>query len=617
MQLIYYTIIGIVALLIHLIINHDILRGRNRDKVQDSYRHFLLALLVYYVIDALWGVFAYTHSTSLLYLDTIAYYTAGAFTVILWCGYVTTYLNVQGGFKKFLKIFGLLFVIFSIVFLAINHFQQIFFSFDENGNYQALPVRYFALCAQVILFGLTTVKTLAVANNSKGARKRRHMTIALFGIVMIAAVIAQAFYPLCPIYTLGFLIGTCVIHIFVQEGEKAEIRNTMEEYLQVITSSGYGIWKFTFDNQGKINGLIGNEKWKEIFGLTGTKMTPEETLEYYNNRLTEKSFNEAQKDYDLMRKGFIRNKVFEWIHPKKGLVYLNAGGTKRIEADGTITISGFIRDVTEEKYAQDRMNSTLERARKQAEDANKAKSAFLVNMSHDIRTPMNAIISFTNILQSNLDDKAKCLDYIKKIQNSSQFLLSLTNNVLEMSHNESGKIFLERNLISTQSFEDMTDDLFTDLARESGLSFSNEYHLIHEYVIGDETKIRELTLNIVGNAIKYTPAGGSVKLSLIEGECDKPGYTMFTAIAEDSGVGISEEVLPHIFDEYPKDSSSSNKNASTGLGLPIVKKILDLMGGDIQIESKAGKGTKVTIKIILEVPTAEQIEKFTAGQKST
>lgn len=240
--------------------------------------------------------------------------------------------------------------------------------------------------------------------------------------------------------------------------------------------------------------------------------------------------------------------------------------------------------------------------------ANKAKSQFLFSMSHDIRTPMNAILGFADLMKKNLDNKEKLKDYLDKISSSSGFLLSLINNVLEMARIESGKVTLDENMINTQRFEDVTDAVFTDLAHSKGLEFRNDYHLIHDYVIGDEMKVRELTLNIISNAIKYTPPGGYVKLSLIESENKKPGYTTFTAVCEDSGIGISKEYLPHIFDEFSRErNSTDSKIAGTGLGMPIVKRILDLIDGTIDIESEVGKGTKVTIVLPLRIPTEEQV----------
>lgn len=241
--------------------------------------------------------------------------------------------------------------------------------------------------------------------------------------------------------------------------------------------------------------------------------------------------------------------------------------------------------------------------------ANQAKSKFLFSMSHDIRTPMNAIIGFADLMKKNLDNREKLENYLEKIHYSSKFLLSLINNVLEMARIESGKMILEENIINTKRFEDITEAVFMDQANEKGIVFSNEYHFIHEYLIGDEMKLRELTLNIVSNAIKYTNPGGFVKLYLEETPSNKPGYAQILAIAEDSGIGISPEFLPHIFEEFSRErTSTESKVIGTGLGMPIVKKLVDCMDGSIDIQSKLGKGTTITVHLLLKIPTQEQVD---------
>ncbi len=607
MDISFYSIVGIIAILIHLVINYDIIRKKSTSLVQSAYKRFIFSLLAYYITDALWGFIASAHKTTFLYIDTVLYYVAGTFTVILWCRYAISYLHINNNFGKFLRVTGSIFGISALALLIVNHFYHIFFWIGDKGEYQSYLLRYLSMIAQIILFMTTAVQTLWVSSKSKGATRGRHITIAIFGIIMTIAVVLQTFNPLIPFYTMGFLIGNCVLHVFVQEDEKEEFRNQLAENNQVIAAAGYGIWKFIFDKEGKVCGLIGNEKWMEIFGVPGKKFTPEERLAYYTDRLTPKSAEDVKDDYGEMRGGTIKTRIFEWNHPTKGLIYLSAGGTRLEESDGTISISGFIGDVTADQKRQDQLNASLETAKKQAEKANQAKSRFLFNMSHDIRTPMNAIIGFTDLMQKNLDDKEKLNDYLNKIHASSDFLLALINNVLEMARIESGKVTLAENIICTQDFEDITDAVFTDLAHQKGLTFRNDYSFTSEFVVGDEMKLRELTLNIISNAIKYTAPGGYVKLSLREVPCERPGYTTFLAIAEDSGIGISKDYLPHIFEEFSREKNSTDsKVAGTGLGMPIVKKLLDLMNGTIDIQSELGKGTTITIKIPLRIATAEE-----------
>lgn len=233
-----------------------------------------------------------------------------------------------------------------------------------------------------------------------------------------------------------------------------------------------------------------------------------------------------------------------------------------------------------------------------ANASNAAKSAFLFNMSHDIRTPMNAIIGFTELLEKHLDDKELALSYIKKIQTSNDFLLSLINNVLEMARIESGKATLDETYWDVYVFNDTLFSMFDSQMKEKGIEFTRENRIIHKDVLCDETKLREIFLNILSNALKYTPSGGKVSMRLTEIPSDRPGYALYQTVIADTGIGMSEEFLPHLFEEFTRErSSTETKLNGTGLGMPIVKKLVDLMEGTIEVESRVGRGTKITVTL--------------------
>lgn len=592
MQNIYYSTIGIVAIMIHLIINYDVLKVSKGTKAQIAYRNFMFGLLTYHTIDATWGILAYFQFSSALYIDTILYCSAVTISILLWCQYVITYLNLRKLFGKFLKISGFLFCFFAIIFLAVNHFNHSFFWIDTQGGYHTNIIRYISLGSQITLFLLTTVQSFTAAMNTAGSRRGRHIAIALFGVVMIAAVISQSFIPLFPFYAIGFLVGTCILHIYVQQDEKDEIQKKLAANNQAIASAGYGIWKFTFDEEGKLNGLLGNDKWHEIFGVHNSPMTPQERLKFYNDRLTPKSFKDVKDDYEQMRNGIVKRRTFEWNHPTKGLVYLSVGGTRQEESDGTVAISGFVGDVTSEIVAQEYMNHSLEQARKQAEEANMAKTKFLFNMSHDIRTPMNAIIGFTELLQKNLDNPEKRANFVKKIQDSSQFLLSLINNVLEMARIESGKASLDISINNTDIFIQEFRSVFEEQMKQKNIDFSITVDVQHHNIYCDALKIREIFLNLLSNAYKYTMPGGKVSVEIKEFPSEKEGYCIYQGTISDTGIGISKEFLPKLFDEFSREHSfTDNKIEGTGLGMPIVKKYTELMGATISVESEINKGT--------------------------
>lgn len=256
------------------------------------------------------------------------------------------------------------------------------------------------------------------------------------------------------------------------------------------------------------------------------------------------------------------------------------------------------RSVDEIKQKEIRYQNALKSARQAAEAANDAKSAFLFNMSHDIRTPMNAIIGFTNLLEKNQNDPVKRMDYLHKIRNSSEFLLSLINNVLEMARIESGNAVIDENVWSAEAFNDTLFDVFEELMKQKKIKFVRSINVQHKYVYCDAVKLRELFLNILSNAYKYTPYGGEVSMDLLEIPSDREGYALFQTTISDTGIGMSEEYLPHLFEDFSREQSATDsKIEGTGLGMSIVKKLVELMGGSISVTSKQGEGSTFVVSI--------------------
>lgn len=260
------------------------------------------------------------------------------------------------------------------------------------------------------------------------------------------------------------------------------------------------------------------------------------------------------------------------------------------------------------RYREQIHETELEKAVHEAKCANEAKTRFLFNMSHDIRTPMNAIIGFADLLEKHIDEKERVRDYIGKIKSSSEFLLSLINYVLETARIESGKMSLKKEVCCASRLIESLTDVFEPEVCKKGLTYSYTKDIEHEYVMGDDTKVREIFINIIGNSLKYTPAGGKITIDIREIPFDRENYIAYKIVVEDTGIGMSEDYLPHIFEEFSREhTSTESKVVGTGLGLSIVKALIDLMGGTIEIESEVGKGTKTTVMIPFEIATQEQI----------
>ena len=263
----------------------------------------------------------------------------------------------------------------------------------------------------------------------------------------------------------------------------------------------------------------------------------------------------------------------------------------------------------------------LMRARKaqlQAESANAAKSNFLFNMSHDIRTPMNALLGYNELMKRELTDP-KLLDYQKKIEQSGNLLLSIINNVLDMARIENGKVELDENYVKIGDILKELYEVFDAEAEKKGIHITMESQVEHEHIICDETKVKEIFLNLLSNAVKYTPSGGAVSVNIKELPGDRKGYVQIQAEISDTGIGMSKEFLPSLFVAFARErNTTAGKVAGTGLGMPIIKKYIDMMNGTIDVESELGKGTRFTVvfpcKIADEIYYEQQPERHSADE---
>lgn len=239
----------------------------------------------------------------------------------------------------------------------------------------------------------------------------------------------------------------------------------------------------------------------------------------------------------------------------------------------------------------------LKKALEQAKEGSAAKSAFLFNMSHDLRTPLNAIIGFSELMKSHWEDSKISRNYLEKIDESGQYLLSLINNILEMSKIESGKEELKEKPWDIYTSCDNLLQFFEPDIRQKNQTLNYAVNIKHNMILTDSLKIREIYVNLMSNAIKYTNEGGTISFSLEEIEKEE-GLSDYKAIVQDTGIGISKDYLPHIFENFSRQKTSSESGViGTGLGMPIVKKLVDLMHGTISIESEEGKGTTVVVNL--------------------
>ena len=264
------------------------------------------------------------------------------------------------------------------------------------------------------------------------------------------------------------------------------------------------------------------------------------------------------------------------------------------------------QDITELQQKEEEIKETIEAARNEAERSSQAKSDFLSNMSHDIRTPMNAIIGYTNIAKSHMDESDTVGDSLDKISSSSKYLLSLINDILDMSKIESGKIQLSTGDCDLSEIFSRIADITRSQAEKKSLNISYDVDSMkHSLVVADELRFEQIMINIISNAIKYTPEGRDIFIGAKE-EPAEDGKSRYTFSVKDTGVGISEDFLPHIFESFSREKNSRiDKIQGTGLGMAITARLVELMGGKISVESKLGEGSEFTVVLPLETRAEE------------
>ncbi len=247
-----------------------------------------------------------------------------------------------------------------------------------------------------------------------------------------------------------------------------------------------------------------------------------------------------------------------------------------------------------------KLNDKLEIALKKAEDASLSKTRFLNNMSHDIRTPMNAILGYAQLMEDELKGKGlpETSEHLEKLQQSGTLLLSIINNVLDMAIIESGRMELDENYCRIEDVWKSLFAVFDEKAMKKNIVLHYAMNVEHEHVLTDVTKVKEIFVNILSNAIKYTPAGGSVMVDVDELSCDESGYMIVRISVSDTGIGMSQDYQTKIFEAFTREQNTTkSKIAGTGLGMSIVKKYVDLLGGTINVESELGKGSTFTVTL--------------------
>ena len=370
---------------------------------------------------------------------------------------------------------------------------------------------------------------------------------------------------------------------------------------------GSGKWTMDFDEAGEMVRVSWSDEFRRMLGYHSTDDFPD-VLESWSDLLHPddrehvlKEFGETisdytgQKTYDVEYRLLTKNSGYRW--------YQAVGKPTRRPDGSPIKYIGVFIDITKQKEMMQELaqqRESLSVALEEANQANKAKTAFLANMSHEIRTPMNAIIGLDRIVLNDPGISETTREHVEKIGLSARHLLSIINDILDMSRIESGRIIVKNEEFSFANTLAQVNTIISEQCREKDLAYECRVKgAVDDYYIGDDMKLRQIMINILGNAVKFTPPGGTVTF-IVEAAARFHGKTTLRFVISDTGIGMSPEYLPRLFDAFSQeDSSSTSRFGSTGLGMAITKSFVELMHGTISVESEKNKGTTFTVTVTL------------------
>ena len=413
-------------------------------------------------------------------------------------------------------------------------------------------------------------------------------------------------HPLALMSGAGLVIAVVALFLFCLSAGQRGLR--LAEKDSILAIAGIGVWRITLLDGHKPR-MKANRAMRELLGLSAKRLTEEKTYESWYSRISPEALAAVQALVEEMKSGQKAESIYSWIHPTLGLQYERCGGVaKRLGARGYI-LRGYQYNVTQDVLREQRREQALQNALAEAQCAKTAKAAFLCNMSHDIRTPMNAILGFTGIAlrQSPGPEVRSCLE---KINQSAERLLCLVNDVLEISRLASGKASCTPVPVDIRKVTDGALDIAKQLLTNRNLTLHvHRAQPSHPYLLADPHCIRKVLVNLLSNAVKFTNDGGSITFEASERPGTNGEKVLVRYTVSDTGVGMSEEYLDRLYDEFSQENPGARTQyTGAGLGLAITRRYVEMMGGTIEVQSKKGIGSTFVVELPLAPVGAEALQ---------
>lgn len=608
---------------IQAIILFRIIFTRYKETIIRPFTRLLVFTITSTLLEALWDAavcnkfefLTFISKKNLVFAFSTALIVCTNFTAFLWIDFIE-YFN-ESNYGKNINLKYIIAIPFEFLFFTIllNFSSGILFTVNDEGIYSNGPYAFLIFIIEISYYVGALIRTFILFVRVKDdLKKQQCYAVFSFSIVPIFAGIGLIFNPYYPYYGMGYVLAAIVIYLFILSKEREKLiteKMVKDEREQIkrgtqmidILSSDYSsVYYVNLDSETIIPYRV-NDRTKMYLGKPN-----EASLKYMEQLKLYVKYDVSEADQDGVLEFVSVENIRKILRDRKSAVknYINYLGyyweLKVVKIEDTPEFStvaiGFANKDSE--IRSEHQNQVLiEDARRKAESANKAKSTFLFNMSHDIRTPMNAIIGFTNIAKKNVENPDKVVECLNKIDSSSDHLLKLINDVLVMSRIESGKVSLNLEPVNIYDFAETTKVIVQQSAFDKNITFKADCLGVYDkYVMLDKLHLRQILINIIGNSIKYTNSGGKVEFTIRQVHSEEKDSVCYDFSVVDNGIGMSDEFQSRIFDAFEREKSSTVSGIEgTGLGLSITKSLVSVMGGTIDVQSIVGVGTTVTVRL--------------------
>ena len=587
-MLIYYISIIVIA----LVIAGVVLAKLHISKLVDNSRGlicFVRAIFVFGIIDILWGLTYYDclgvgvighNITSSMFFSMSAILSYGWF---LYTSSLIGGTEIMTRKQSMLWFIPALFV--NLLVVANIWTNKLFYM---NGTIDSYARGPWYVAYRIVIEGYyVVVITKALIKYCRAKEnKRKYFAVFIFMVIPLMIESLQSIGVLFPFTTLAYVTAILSIYIFVSvEGEDKVLKAayyTNELALECITEFNQEI-DYVKSMKLLLNKLGRHLKAEKVYIGDSNKEAIDVDFVWENEGKKKSGIGE-----EIIIPIYINKKINSYVIAQNCIKteYLNS----KMLCE---TVAHFIAFKINDKSLSDDLNRTVNEKLQAIEASNKAKTTFLFNMSHDIRTPMNAILGFNEIARRNIDNKERVLEALDKAKVSGEHMLGIINDILEMSRIESGKLELNEEVINVKEHILSFKDMFEIGMKEKGIDFQVIDETKEPFMYGDYLRITQVIANLLSNAMKFTPADGQVVFKCAEKPCDKAGYVAYDIRIKDTGIGMSEEFQKKAFKSFEREKTSTTSHIQgTGLGLAIAKSIAILMGGDLTCNSKIGKGTE-------------------------